>query len=78
MARNPDYVTPEEAFKKICPLKATLDIDDVSGQCVSHECMAWRWHTYQVPIPEKERTDPNSFWKKETSQTYGRCGMVPL
>ena len=75
--RNPNYVTPEEAFKKICPLKATSDIDDVSGQCVSHECMAWRWHEYQVPIPEDERTGPN-FWRKETSKTYGRCGMVPL
>jgi len=67
MTRNPDYVTPEEALKKLCPLKATSDIDDVSGQCVSHECMAWRWH---------ERTGPN-FWRKETSKTYGRCGMVP-
>jgi hypothetical protein len=74
--RNPHYVTPEEAFKKICPLKATSDIDDVSGQCVSHECMAWRWHEYQVLIPENERTWPN-FWRKETSKTYGRCGMVP-
>jgi len=73
--RNPHYVTPEEAFKKICPLKATSDIDDVSGQCVSHECMAWRWHQYQVPIPEDEGTGPN-FWRV-TSKTYGRCGMVP-
>jgi hypothetical protein len=43
MTDNPHYVTPEEAIKKICPLKATSDVDDVSGQCVSHECMAWRW-----------------------------------
>ena len=77
MARNPDYATPEEALKKLCPFKATSDIDEVSGQCISHECMAWRWHTYQVPIPENERTGPN-IWKKETSMTYGRCGMVPL
>jgi len=76
MTRNPDYVTPEEALKKICPFNATLDIDEVSGQCVSHECMAWRWHHYQIPIPEDERTGTNT-WKKQTSKTYGRCGMVP-
>jgi len=79
MARNPDYMTPEEALKKICPFKATSDIDEISGQCISHECMAWRWHTYKVPISLKESTLGN-LWKseKETSMTYGRCGMVPL
>jgi hypothetical protein len=79
MARNPDYMTLEEAAEKLCPFKATSDIDKISGHCVSRECMAWRWHTYQVPIPENERTGPN-IWKseKEISMTYGRCGMVPL
>ena len=79
MARNPDYMTPEEALQKICPFKATSDIDEVSGHCISRECMAWRWHTYQVPISLKESTLRN-LWKseKEISMTYGRCGMVPL
>jgi hypothetical protein len=77
MARNPDYKTPEEAAEKLCPFKATSDIDKISGHCVSRECMAWRWHTYQIPIPENERNGL-TFLKKEISITYGRCGMVPL
>jgi len=79
MARNPDYMTLEEAAEKLCPFKATSDIDKISDHCVSRECMAWRWHTYQVPISLKESTLGN-LWKseKETSMTYGRCGMVPL
>jgi hypothetical protein len=72
---NPHYVTPEEAIKKICPLKATSDVDDVSGQCVSHECMAWRWHEYSVEIPEEERTGPRT-WRQVRSTTHGYCGMV--
>jgi hypothetical protein len=71
MARNPDYVTPEEAFKKICPLKATSDIDDVSGQCVSHECMAWRWESGWQYDEKRAR---NTYY----STTHGYCGMVPL
>ena len=73
--RNPNYMTPEEALKKICPLKATSDIDDVSGQCVSHECMAWHWHEYQIPVLGNEGP---VVWQKEVSMTYGRCGMVPM
>jgi len=69
--RNPNYVTPEEAEEKTCPYDAKN-----WGTCMSSKCMAWRWHEYQVPIPENERTGPN-FWRKETSKTYGRCGMVP-
>ena len=67
--RNQHYVTPEEAEEKIC----------INSQycCVGKNCMAWRWHEYQVPIPENERTGSN-FWRKEISKTYGRCGMVPL
>jgi len=67
--RNPHYVTPEEAEEKICINSHYC--------CVGTNCMAWRWHEYQVPIPENERTGPN-FWKREISKTYGRCGMVPL
>lgn len=72
--RNPHYVTPEEARKMSCPIMGAR-VADVS--CVARNCMAWRWHEYQVPIPENERTGPN-FWKREISKTYGRCGMVPL
>jgi len=77
MARNPDYATPEEALKKLCPFKATSDIDEVSGQCISHECMAWRWHESKVLISGNGLTGL-SFYEKETSTTHGRCGMVPL
>jgi hypothetical protein len=73
MSDNPNYVTPEEAFKKICPLKATSDIDDVSGQCVSHECMAWRWKTEKIVDPVYYTTPYDRY-----STTHGRCGMVPL
>ena len=66
---NPHHVTPEEALKKICPLKATSDIDDVSGQCVSHECMAWRWAT-GWHYDEKRARNTHS------STTHGYCGMV--
>jgi len=69
MARNPDYMTPEEAEEKFC----------INSQycCVGKNCMAWRWQEYKVLISGNGLTGL-SFWEKETSTTHGRCGMVPL
>ena len=75
MARDQNYMTHEEAGRKCCPFMSRNSDNEV--RCETYACMAWRWHEYQVPIPENERTGPN-IWKKETSMTYGRCGMVPL
>ena len=72
MNNNPHFITPEEALKKICPLKATSDIDDVSGQCVSHECMAWRWAKIYV---ENNKLFPGQA-DITYSTTHGRCGKV--
>ena len=75
--RNPHYVTPEEAEKMKCHMSFNaVTPDDEHYLCLGPKCMAWRWHEYQVPIPENERTGPN-FWRKETNKTHGRCGMVP-
>ena len=68
--RNPHYVTPAEAASKDCISNPS------KNYCTGPKCMAWRWGEYQVPVPANERTGPNC-WRKETSKTYGRCGMVP-
>jgi len=76
MTDNPHYVTPEEAIKKICPLKATSDVDDVSGHCVSHECMAWRWgkEFYDTTLEFEGGAFIKETWRYST--THGYCGMV--
>jgi hypothetical protein len=62
MNNNPHYVTPKEAEEKICPYYGM-------DNCVSHECMAWRWAKIYVQ---------NALGETITtySTTHGRCGKV--
>ena len=67
--RNPNYVTPEEAASKDCIFNPS------KNYCTGPKCMAWHWHEYQIPVLGNES---HVVWQKETSKTYGRCGMVPM
>ena len=63
---NPHYVTPEEAEKKICPMRM---VNNGNPFCDGPLCMAWRW---------QEKAD----WKEGSdllvtySTAHGYCGMV--
>ena len=70
MTDNPNYVTPEEAEKKSCPMSDTC-------RCSGPNCMAWRWRPkghqdlmqgamLQLPLVPEE------------PMTHGYCGMVRL
>lgn len=79
--KNPHYVTPEEAKKKVCPssmggmIKDSTNIMLSDHGCLGPECMAWRWRPmghqdlmrgYVLPLP----------LVPETPQTHGYCGIV--
>jgi hypothetical protein len=65
--KDPNYVTPEEAEKMLCPMGMSYNDGEVF--CDGPKCMAWRW---------KELTD----WKEgeglkiEWSAIHGYCGMT--
>jgi len=61
MTDNTNYVTPEEAQTKWCP------IQNPPLLCAGTGCMAWRW---------KQMKDLSGKVIKKTSTTHGYCGMV--
>lgn len=68
MTDNSHYVKPEEADKKICPMRM---IDNELSFCDGPSCMAWRW-AYNLS------TDDDGQIEAEYSTTHGYCGMVRL
>ena len=62
MTDNPHYVTPEEAYEKLCPQREMQRM-----WCDGPKCMAWRW---------KQMKDLSGKVIKKTSTTHGYCGMV--
>ena len=62
MIDNTNYVTPEEAYEKLCPQREMQRM-----WCDGPKCMAWRW---------KQMKDLSGKVIKKTSTTHGYCGMV--
>ena len=70
MTYNPHYVTPEEAYEKLCPQREMQRM-----WCDGPKCMAWRWKPegtqnlrqgYELRIP----------LYPEEPMKHGYCGMV--
>ena len=77
-----NYVTPEEADLKFCPVNHGM----ITG-CDGPKCMAWRWAEINDPQLKEGQWDdatPNNGskgwftlgWEKRYSTTHGYCGMV--
>ena len=68
MTDNPHYVTPEEAYEKLCPQR---EMQSVS--CDGPKCMAWRWRLMRYEVHKDPEIDalPSIY-----STTHGYCGMV--
>ena len=62
-----NYVTPEEAQTKWCP------IQNPPQACVGKECMAWRWRLMRYEEDKNPETDS---WPAIYSTTHGYCSMV--
>ena len=87
MTDDPNYVTPNEAYEKFCPLNK-------SHYCDGPRCMAWRWGlasgkiwfwvaTNRDPEPRKNWIPIEEFevnkrkaGKFKEAPTHGYCGMV--
>ena len=67
MTDNTNYVTPEEAQTKWCP------IQNPPQACVGTECMAWRWRLMGYEVQQDSEINA---WPAIYSTTHGYCGMV--
>ena len=65
MTDNPHYVTPEEAYEKLCPQREMQRM-----WCDGPKCMAWRWRL-DMTYSDKGFNDGQKY-----STTHGYCGMV--
>ena len=71
MTENTNYVTPEEAQTKWCP------IQNPPQACIGTECMAWRWASSFVKDKDGQIGDINgNGYVQVFSKTHGYCGMV--
>ena len=72
MTDNPHYVTPEEAYEKLCPQREMQRM-----WCDGPKCMAWRWASSFVKDKDGQIGDLNgNGYVQVFSETYGYCGMV--
>ena len=89
MTDNPHYVTPEEAYEKLCPQREMQRM-----WCDGPKCMAWRWGSASgkiwfwaatnldpeprenwIPI-ERFEVNGRQAGKFREAPTHGYCGMV--
>ena len=68
MTDNPHYVTPEEAYEKLCPQREMQRM-----WCDGPKCMAWRWRLMGYEVQQDSEIDS---WPAIYSTTHGYCGMV--
>ena len=64
---NTNYVTPEEAYEKLCPQREMQRM-----WCDGPKCMAWRWRFMRY---EEDKNPEIDAWPAIYSTTNGYCGV---